>query len=148
MDHEHVNQQRLNFFSRDWDASFNVNAGATGNITFNGGVGFTGSQSLTSNLEVNHNGSGLLLWNRQTAGAGGFIKNGTGTFIIAAPNNNSFTGAVNVNAGRLVMGSTFNATGDFNTSSGASLGGGVLELRTSNALNKSISQNHGCPVVK
>ena len=131
----------LSYSADAGNASVNVDAGATANITFNGGVGFTGSQSLTSQLELNHNGSGLLLFNRQFAGAGGFTKNGNGTASISAPNNNSFTGAVNVNTGRLIMGSTSGATGDMNASSGINLGGGILEIRTTGALNKQINPN-------
>lgn len=130
----------LTFSADSGNASLNIDSGATANISFSGGTGFTGSQSLTSNLEINHNGSGRLLWNRQTAGAGGFIKNGTGTFEISAPNTNTFTGAVVVNAGRLVMGTTFGATGDMNSSSGITLAGGTLEIKTA-ATGKQINPN-------
>lgn len=129
----------LTFQAASGNASINVNSLATGNITFNGGAGFTGYQSLASQLDVTHNGSGLLLFNRQFAGAGGITKLGSGTMQISAPNTNSFTGAVNVNAGRLIMGSTATATGDLNTSSGITLGGGILEIRTTSALDKSIN---------
>ena len=131
----------LTFSSDTGTASVNIDSGATADISFSGGVGNTGFQRLTSNLEVNHNGTGLFLWNRQTDGAGGITKNGMGTFLIGAPNANSFTGAINANAGRLIMASTSGGTGDLNTSSGISLGGGILEIRTTSALNKSINPN-------
>ena len=131
----------LTFSSSTGTASLNVDADATADISFSGGVGATGFQRLSSQLELNHNGTGLFLWNRQTDGTGGITKTGSGTFSISAPNANSFTGPVNVNAGRLIMGSTASATGDLNTSSGISLGGGVLEIRTTSALNKQINPN-------
>jgi autotransporter-associated beta strand protein len=133
----------LTFSSDTGVAALNVNAGATADISFAGGVAgvTTGFQRLNSNLEINHNGSGLLLWNRQTDGTGGITKNGSGTMSISAPNANSFTGAVNVNAGRLIMGSTSGFTGDLNTASGIALGGGILEIRTSTATNKEINPN-------
>jgi autotransporter-associated beta strand protein len=137
-----TNSTVLTFAAASGNASLNVLSGTSGNITF-GPVGgsVTGSLSLTSNLEINHDGSGLLLIRRQIGGAGGLIKNGTGTFEISAPNNNGFTGAVTVNAGRLVMGSTSSATGDAGLSSGITLNGGELEIKTTSALNKTVSPN-------
>lgn len=124
------------------NATLNILSGATGNINFVGNATLgTGSVSLSSNLTINHDGSGTLLFNRQFAGSGGFTKNGAGTFVISAPNNNSFTGAVVVNDGRMVMGSTFGATGDMNGSSGVQLSGGTLEIKTSSAIDKVINPN-------
>lgn len=135
-----TNSTVLTFAANTGNASVNVDSSATGNISFTSlGASVTGSQSLTSNLELNHNGSGLLTFGRQFAGAGGLVKNGSGTVLIAAPNNNSFTGAVTVNTGRLIMGSTASTTGDMNGSSGITLNGGILEIRTTNGLAKSLN---------
>jgi autotransporter-associated beta strand protein len=125
------------------NASITVDAGATGNINLGwNGVGTAGGAlTLTDTLDVTHNGSGELLISRQIAGAGGITKLGTGTMRVAAANANTFTGAVNVNGGRLILGSTSAAGADLNTSSGITLGGGILEIRTTSALNKSVSPN-------
>lgn len=134
------NSTVLTFAANSGNASVNVDAASTGNISITSlGAAVTGSQSLTSNLELNHYGSGILTFGRQTAGAGGFIKNGSGTVVISAPNNNTFTGAVVVNQGRLVMGSTSGVTGDMNASSGITLNGGTLEIRTSSAISKQVN---------
>lgn len=137
-----TNATVLTFSAASGNASLNILSGATGNITF-GPVGaeVTGSQSLTSNLDINHNGSGLLSWQRQVSGAGGITKLGSGTMQMSAPNANSFTGPVNVNAGRLIAANTASATGDFGTASAVNLGGGTLEIRTTSALNKSVTAN-------
>ncbi len=59
------------------------------------------------------------------------LWNGTGTISTAAFGDNSFSGAVNVNAGRLIMGktNTASASGDFLNASGIDLGGGTHEMR-------------------
>lgn len=123
------------------NASITIDSGATGNLSLGwSGVGTAGGTlSLTDTLDVTHNGTGEFLISRQVSGAGGITKLGTGTMRIAAANANSFTGAVNVNAGRLIMASTNGAGSDLNTSSGITLGGGILEIRTTNALSKQIN---------
>ncbi len=131
----------LTFTADSGNASLDVTSGATGNITFNGGTGITGSQSLTSQLEIDHNGSGLLTFNRQTAGAGGITKTGTGTFVMTGFNANSFTGPLNVNGGRLVLNNTQGATQDLAAAVAIDLGGGTLEARTNGTFGKTLSQN-------
>lgn len=131
----------LTFAADTGNASLDVNSESTANITFNGGTGITGSQSLTSQLEINHNGSGLLAFNRQTAGAGGITKTGTGTFLFTGFNANSFTGPVNVNGGRLVLNNTQGATQDLAAAVAINLGGGTLEARTTGTFGKTLSQN-------
>lgn len=123
------------------NASITIDAGATGNLSLGwSGVGTAGGAlSLTDTLDVTHNGTGEFLISRQVSGAGGITKLGSGTMRVAAGNANSFTGAVNVNAGRLIMASTQGTGSDLNTSSGINLGGGILEIRTTNALSKSIT---------
>lgn len=130
----------LTFQAASGNASIYVNPAATGNITFFGNASYTGSQVLGSHLDVTHNGSGLLLFNRQFSGTGGITKLGSGTMEISAPNNNTFSGPVNVNAGRLVMGSTASATGDLGTASAINFGGGTLEIQSGN-ISKTISNN-------
>jgi autotransporter-associated beta strand protein len=127
------------------NATITINADATGNISMGwnglGGVG-GGALALADNLVVTHNGSGEFLINRQITGSGfGFTKNGTGTMRVASGNANTFSGAVNVDAGRLIMASTSAAGADLNTASALNLGGGILEMRTTSALNKTITPN-------
>jgi autotransporter-associated beta strand protein len=112
------------------NAAVTVAAGATGNITL-GAVGSTGSfgnSTLSDNLVVDHNGSGLLLFNRPfQAGAFSITKNGTGT--MQTNNNNLLTGALNLNAGTLVA-NTWDASGsDLNNFSAVNLAGGTLDIR-------------------
>ena len=123
------------------NASININSGATGNITLGTGVGTgLGSMTLGSNLDIVHDGTGELLISRQINGAGfGFIKAGSGTMRIINTIANGFTGAVNVNAGRLIAASTAGSTGDFGTASGIGLGGGILEIRTTSSLAKTVA---------
>jgi autotransporter-associated beta strand protein len=127
------------------NASINVDSGATGNITLGVGTGATaggGFMDLLSNLNIAHNGAGELLINRHISGAGtGYTKTGTGTTRIANTVDNSFTGAVNVNQGRLIVAATSSAGGDLNSASAVNLGGGILEIRTTSALGKTLSPN-------
>jgi len=128
------------------NASITVDAGATGDMRI-GWIGTStagGATNLGSNLDITHNGSGELLFNRQLTGTGtGFTKLGTGTMNITAFADNTFSGAVNVNAGRLVMGNTntASASADFLNASAVNLGGGTLEIRTTVAVNKVITNN-------
>jgi autotransporter-associated beta strand protein len=128
------------------NASITVDAGATGNLTLGwNGTGTAGSSLiLGSNLDVTHNGTGLLLINRSVTGTGtGFTKLGTGEMIISAFGDNTFSGAANVNAGRLIMGNTNtgSASADFLNASGINLGGGTLEFRTTVAVSKVVANN-------
>lgn len=137
-----TNSTVLTFGSNTGEATLNVNSGATGNISFTSvGTEVTGRQTLSSNLTVNHNGSGSLTFGRQTDGAGGITKTGAGTFVITGFNANSFTGALNVNGGRFVLNNTQNATADLAAAVNIGLGGGTLEMRTSGAFGKTLSQN-------
>lgn len=128
------------------NASIAVNADATGNLTlgWNGAGTPGGAFILGSNLDVTHHGTGLLLVNRAVTGTGtGFTKLGTGTMSIAAFGDNTFSGAVTVSAGRLIMGNTntASASGDFLNASGIDLDGGTLEMRTTVAVNKIVTNN-------
>jgi autotransporter-associated beta strand protein len=125
------------------NATLTVDSGASGNISFGyigtGTVG--GALILSSNLDIVHNGSGTLTMSRQITGASGFTKSGTGTMQVAQFNTNSFTGAANFNGGRAIFGNTNTAGGDLNAASAVNLGGGTLEIRTTTALNKTLTSN-------
>jgi autotransporter-associated beta strand protein len=112
------------------NATITVDANSTGAITLGtaGGTGTFGTMALAANLDVVHNGSGLLLFNRAISGtAFGITKTGTGT--MRTDNFNTFTGAININQGTLVA-NTFGTNGeDLNAASTINLGGGALEIR-------------------
>jgi hypothetical protein len=128
------------------NATITVDSGASGNLNlgWNGlGTRGGGALNLGSNLDIVHNGSGNLTFSRQITstnnGANGLTKTGTGTMIAAAANANSFTGAANFNEGRAIFGNTSGGGGDLNTASAVNLGGGTLEIRTTSALNKTLT---------
>ena len=126
------------------NVAINVDADATGSLSIGwSGTGTAGGALiLAKDLVVTHNGTGTFSITRQINGTGfGFTKAGTGTMQFGTANANGFTGAVNVNQGRLIAASTASATGDLGAASGINLGGGILEIRTSNALNKTVSSN-------
>ena len=125
------------------NASITVDAGATGNLDL-GWIGTStagGALILGSDLDITHNGSGNLTFSRQITGANGFTKTGTGTMIAASANANSFAGAANFNEGRAIFANTSSATGDLNSASAVNFGGGTLEIRTTSALNKTLTPN-------
>jgi autotransporter-associated beta strand protein len=125
------------------NASITVDSGATGNLNLGwSGTGTAGGALiLGSNLDIIHNGSGNLTFSRQITGANGLTKTGTGTLIAASGNANSFSGAANFNGGRAIFANTGAATGDLNSASAVNLGGGTLEIRTTSALNKTLTPN-------
>jgi len=133
----------LTFQAASGNSSIMVDADATGNLSLGySGIGTAGgSLILGSNLDVIHNGSGNLIFSRQITGANGFIKTGTGTMIVTNFNTNSFTGSANFNGGRATFGNTSSSSGDLNTASAVNLGGGTLEIRTTSALNKTLTPN-------
>jgi len=125
------------------NSSVTVDADATGNLSLGySGIGTAGgSLILGSNLDIIHNGSGNLIFSRQITGANGFTKTGAGTMIVTNFNTNSFTGSANFNGGRATFGNTSSSSGDLNTASAVNLGGGTLEIRTTSALNKTLTPN-------
>lgn len=127
------------------NASITIDSGASGNISMGwNGTGTPGSAlTLGSNLDITHNGTGTFSITRQITGTGfGFTKLGTGTMQFGAANANSFTGTTTVSAGRLIAASTASGgTGDFASGASINLNGGILEVRTTNALNKTIGAN-------
>ncbi len=96
-------------------ATINVDAGATGNIgigSFN--TGTTGAFTLADPLEINHNGTGNLTFNRAFAAAGfGITKKGQGRWVMA--------GIV---------------SGELDSASGITLEAGTLEVQTTGTLTK------------
>jgi hypothetical protein len=130
-------------------ATISVDAGATGNINLgyvSGTGGAVASLVLGSNLDIVHNGAGTLTFSRRITGANGFTKTGTGTMVslnvgLDADNSNTFTGAANFNDGRAVFANTAAAGADLNSASAVNFGGGILEIRTTTALNKTLTAN-------
>jgi len=128
----------LTFDTDTGNATVTVDAGATGDINIGSAAGDTGAFGnpiLADNLVVDHNGSGLLLFNRPfQAAAFGITKNGTGT--MQTNNNNLLTGALNINAGTFVANS-FTATGDdLDNFSAVNLDGGTLQIGASTGVAK------------
>lgn len=129
-----------------------VQAGTTGTLNLNGGtakttkiaggagtsvVNFNGTQIIATGaaadfvsglgtatigaggLKVNSNGFGLTI-PQSMDGSGGVIKSGVGTLILSG--SNSFTGASQVNAGKLALDVNSSGAGDFSIANGAALG--------------------------
>lgn len=125
------------------DASINVDAGAAGNITLGTNSGDTsalGFLVLATNLNVVHNGTGLLLFNRgitNTNGSFGLTKSGAGTMQLNS--FNTFSGPININGGRLIA-NTFGAAGqDLNAASAVNLNGAALQISASSGVSKTYS---------
>lgn len=110
------------------NATVTVLSGATGAITLGTALGGTAlNPLLADNLVVDHNGSGLLLFNRPfQAAAFGITKTGTGRMQI---NNNSFlTGELNINAGTFVANTSTETGDDLDNFSAVNLAGGTLQI--------------------
>ncbi|MDX6765330.1 MAG: autotransporter-associated beta strand repeat-containing protein [Candidatus Methylacidiphilales bacterium] len=126
---------RLTFGNATNQAFIDVLAGSTANITIGNplSLGFSGSPAnsfqLGSNLIINHNGSGVLTFNRpiSTTSSFSFTKNGTGTFQIF--NNSGITGSLNVNQGTFIAGFSGSANEIVNYSA-VNLNGGTLQFAT------------------
>lgn len=122
------------------NSSIIVDANAAGNITLGTNAGDTsalGFMVLSTNLNVIHNGTGLLRFNRgitTTNGSFGLTKTGTGT--MQTDSFNTFTGPININEGRLIA-NTFGSAGqDLNAASAINLGGGTLQIGAGSGVNK------------
>ena len=116
------------FSSDTGNATLTVEAGSTGNKLVTSAI--AGSTiTLTSSLNIVHNGSGNLTigGNAIFTGAGNITKSGTGTLILSG--NNTYTGATTISAGTLKAGS---ATG-ISSASTLNATGGVLDLNGFNA---------------
>lgn len=137
--------RNLTFSADSGNATLTIASGSAGNVTIGVGTGAAaggGLIVLTSNLDIVHNGTGVLLFNRPMAtGPGGITKSGTGTFRYAPTVASSFTGPVNINQGRAIFAGTGGTTNDFGTASAINLGGGILEISTTTALNKVMNAN-------
>ena len=110
------------------DATITVESGATGNITLGSALGGTLlNPILADNLVVNHNGSGLLLFNRPfQAAAFGITKNGTGT--VQTNNNNLLTGALNINGGKFIANTSSTGGQDLASFTAINLNGATLQI--------------------
>ena len=120
--------QILTFDADAGNATITVDASSTGNITLGFGSGTlnAGSATLSDNLDIVHNGSGLLLFNRPfSAAAFGITKTGTGT--MQTNNNNLLTGALNINEGRFIA-NTYGDGLDLRNFSSVNLNGGTLQV--------------------
>ncbi len=88
------------------NASINVDADAAGNIIlgFATDIGSNpGNLVLGSFLNVVHNGSGVLTFNRGVTGTNGIIKTGTGTLQLGGLSNNTYTGLTTVSNGVVML---------------------------------------------
>ena len=89
------------------NASITVDAGATGSISLGqaAGVGSNpGALVLASNLDVVHNGSGTLTFNRAVTGSGALTKTGSGTLAFTGGTvANTYSGLTTVSAGGLTL---------------------------------------------
>lgn len=129
--------KNLTFQADTGNATVTVDAAATGDITLGsaGGTGTFGNPVLASNLDVVHNGSGLLLFNRPfQAGAFNITKTGSGR--MQTNNNNLLTGTLNINGGTLIANS-FSTTGlDLANFSAININGATLQIGASTGTNK------------
>ena len=107
------------------NATITVEAGATGNITLgslSGGTGTFGVLALATNLDVTHNGTGILLFNRSITGAGvNLTKQGGGTMTLSG--SHAYTGATTVSGGRLTV---FSTSANSLLSTNITINGGTL----------------------
>lgn len=121
----------LTFDADSGNTTITVDTGAEGNINIGLAAADTGTTYgnpiLADNLVVNHNGTGLLLFNRPfQAAAFGITKTGTGP--MQTNNNNLLTGTLNIDGGTLIANS-FSATGlDLANFTAINLGGCTLQI--------------------
>lgn len=98
-----------------------VNSGANGNYTMDG----PGALLVNQNIAVNHHGNGILTLGKFTTSTTanyGITKNGTGTLVLSGAN--TFTGAVAVAQGTLLVnGNSSGAIGTVSVAANAILGG-------------------------
>ncbi len=129
--------RNLTFLADAGNATITVDAGATGDITLGtaGGSGSFGNPLLGSNLDIVHNGTGLLLINRPfQAAAFSITKSGSGR--MQTNNNNLLTGSLNINGGTFIANS-FSSTGlDLANFTAINLGGATLQIAASTGTNK------------
>lgn len=128
------------------NASITIASNASGNITV-GTNSANGSSAtnfgilvLATNLTVDHNGTGILLFNRaitNTGGSFGITKTGTGTMTLSSVGSspNTFTGDINVNQGTLIANGFVVAT-DMNNAASINLGGGNLLIANLSGASK------------
>ncbi len=115
------------------NASITVDAGETGTIQLGAAAGVGsgyGNLILSSNLDVVHNGSGQLQFNRTVSGPGGITKTGTGNLILTGGTYaNTYSGLTTVSAGSLTLSKT---AGTDAIAGNVLVNGGTLLSGTSN----------------
>lgn len=113
--------------------SINVASGATGDITLGNPFSIAGASlsstanlTLGGNLTVDHQGSGILLFNRPIGNSTfGLTKTGNGT--MQTNNNNLATGTLTLSAGTFIA-NTFGQSLDIGNFSLVNLNGGTLQV--------------------
>ena len=110
------NSRNLIFSSSSGNATLTVESDSTGNKTIDRNGTVAATITLTSSLDVIHNGSGTLTLgnsaNTSIAGAGGISKSGTGTLIL--PGTNTYAGNTSISAGTLeISGSGSLSSGNY-----------------------------------
>ena len=99
--------------------------------------GSDGTVVLTGTLTTGGNNASTS-YGGTSSGAGGLTKVGSGT--LETTNVNGFTGAFNVNEGRLIV-SANDRGGDLNNASAVNFGGGILEIVVDSANTKTFTKN-------
>ncbi len=115
------------------NASVTVDAGEVGSIFlgFASGIGSNpGALILSSNLDVIHNGSGQLQFNRVVSGTGNLTKTGPGELAFTGGTNaNTYSGLTTVSGGNLTL---FKTAGTDAIAGNVLVNGGTLLSSTSN----------------
>jgi autotransporter-associated beta strand protein len=120
--------------SQTWNA-------AAGNLLFSGTYGTFGTANTINNNggTLTLTGSGNITIGNATGrgdivGAGGLIKNGSGTLFLGGTNANTFSGGLTLNSGLLVAGKVGALGSGLITLAGGTLQGNYLNLSSSGAL--------------
>ncbi|MCX7412396.1 MAG: autotransporter-associated beta strand repeat-containing protein [Planctomycetia bacterium] len=136
--------RNLTFSSNSGNATLTVEPGSTGNKTIDRLGTIAATITVTSSLDVIHNGSGTLTLgkadNVSVTGGGGINKSGTGT--LSLPGANTYTGATTIKNGTLALDGGQNrlavagavVLGDIGTTGKLVLGGTATASQTLTAL--------------
>lgn len=139
----------LTFEAASGNASVHVDAGAAGNITVGAAGPSSGSDvqiRLASDLDVIHNGTGLLHFDRIVAGDQAIGKTGAGTFRLSAANQ--YTGGTTIAGGTLEAGhasalgtggAAIQTGGTLSIQQGVTLANTAITLQTGGTLRRVVS---------